>query len=70
MMIDMAKKKPTPAWTPEKIAELRAALKLTQAAAAKKVGVTRRQWAAWEAAESRPSGPALLLLTLLKDGKI
>ena len=67
------KKRPSSAqlaWSPGKIRDLREALDLTQTEAAFKVGVTRRQWAAWEAGESRPSGPAILLLQLLEDKKI
>jgi DNA-binding transcriptional regulator YiaG len=65
----MAKPRKSP-WTAKKIRDLRKRLKLTQAAAAAKVGVTRRQWAAWEADESQPSGPSAILLTLLHNGKI
>lgn len=65
----VAKKKPT-SWTAKKIKALRLRLDLTQAAAAKKVGVTRRQWAAWEANESTPSGSAGILLQLLAEKKI
>ncbi len=63
-MVSMATKKPNP-WTPKKVKALRQRLDLTQTEAAEKVGVTRRQWAAWEAGESKPSGPAAKLLQLL-----
>ncbi len=70
-MAVMAKKNPTP-WTAKRVKALRERLDLTQAEAAALVGVTRRQWAAWEAGESKPSGPASKLLQLLSDrnGKI
>lgn len=60
------------AWTPRRIELLRKRLGLTQAEAAERVGVTRRQWAAWEGGTRKPSGPATVLLDLLdsRDGKI
>lgn len=64
-------KKPKPAWTPERVKSLRDRLELTQEQAADLVGVTRRQWAAWEGGENSPGGPATILLNLLhRDGKI
>ncbi len=57
-------------WTAKRIKELRDRLDLTQEEAAAKVGVTRRQWAAWEGKESKPSGPSVKLLALLDDGTI
>lgn len=52
-------------WTPKRVQSLRRRLKLTQEKAAQLVGVTRRQWAAWEGGTRRPSGPAAVLLELL-----
>ncbi|MES2342288.1 MAG: helix-turn-helix domain-containing protein [Pseudomonadota bacterium] len=71
MSVMSKKKKPASTyWTPKRIAGLRDKLDLTQTAFAERVGVTRRQVAAWEAGESRPSGPAVVLLNLLRGGKI
>lgn len=60
------------AWTPKCVKALRKRLHLTQEQAAALVGITRRQWAAWEGGTRKPSGPAALLLDLLdqRDGKI
>lgn len=71
-MAVMPKKRVSHKWTATKVRKLRERLDLSQRAAAELVGVTRRQWAAWEAGESTPSGPAAMLLTLLdqRDGKI
>ncbi len=71
-MVGMSKKKKPASmyWTPKRIADLRKRLGLIQSAFAEKVGVTRRQVAAWEAGESRPSGSAVVLLNLLRGGKI
>ncbi len=59
-------------WTPKRIEMLRKRLLLTQEQAAELVGITRRQWAAWEGGTRKPSGPAIILLDLLdqRDGKI
>lgn len=71
-MLGVAKKKKpsAPGWTAKRIKALRKRLDLYQAQAAAKVGVSRRQWAAWEAGESSPSGSAAILLKLLSEGKI
>lgn len=69
-MAKKRKKRRPSAWTAKQVRALRERLDLTQEEAAAKVGVTRRQWAAWEGGESTPSGPAAKLLDLMGDGKI
>ena len=69
-MAIMARKNPSAEWTPERILALRKRLRLTQTAAAEKVGVSRRSWAAWEGGQKRPSRPVQLLLRQLDSGKI
>lgn len=63
----MAKKKAT-SWA-KRIYDLRQRLGLTQSQAAKKVRVSLRSWAGWEAGEQIPTKPVQLLIELLEDGK-
>lgn len=64
----MAKRKHE--WTPTTIRDLREARGLSVDDAAKKLGISPRQWFHWEAGTRRPSGPAVVLLDLLKSKKI
>lgn len=58
-------------YSPEWLRELRGRLgNLSQTAAAKKVGVSRRAWAAWEGGEKQPSKPVQILLDMLDRGKL
>lgn len=52
------------------IRELRDTLDLTVEEAALRVGVTIRQWSHWEAGDRTPSGPAAMMLDLLRRKKI
>ncbi len=57
-------------WTPQRIRALRQTLKLTQAAAAARVRITRESWACWEIGSRTPKGSMMLLLDLMEEGKL
>lgn len=61
-MAVMAKKKPIN-W-PLRLDQLRKALKLTQAEAAEKLGISVRTWQNWEQGRTRPDTAAVRLMHL------
>ncbi len=73
-MLGMAKRKPKkangPPLTPGEIRKIRLDRELTQAQAAKMVGVLRESWAAWETGARKPSSSLTILIRLLAEEKI
>ena len=65
----MARKSQKIDW-PKKLRALRERLGLSQAAAAKLIGVTRDAWAAWETRGIEPTESHQLLIAFLEDGTI
>jgi DNA-binding transcriptional regulator YiaG len=59
-----------PDYTPEQIRAIRVSQGLSQSEAARRVGVSRRSWAAWESGEKPPSPRSVILIRLLADEKL
>lgn len=56
--------------TPLQIRAIRKGIKLTQAEAAKRIGITATQWCMYENGRRRPSGPAAILIQMMEQGKV
>jgi DNA-binding transcriptional regulator YiaG len=69
--VHMGKKRPALVtnW-PQRLADLRKRLDLTQAEAAAKVRVSLRAWVKWEHGEQVPTPSHQLLIDMLEQGKI
>lgn len=57
-------------YTPERIAELRRKLELSQDQLAEKLGVNRSNVSRWERGETRPRGPVCKLLDTLGTAEV
>lgn len=54
----------------EKLGEAEGRKKITQAEAAKRIGLSVRAWLSWERGEQEPSPAHLLLIKMLEQGNL
>lgn len=63
------RRRPPPAWTPERIAALRAGLGLTQAGMAGELGVRQQTVSEWETGRYLPRGASARMLQHLAESR-
>lgn len=54
-------------WTPDRVRELRRAMRLSQRAFGERVGVRQATVSDWERGETKPTGPSVKLLDMLAE---
>lgn len=65
----MAARRPPEPWTAERIAELRAALGLTQSGMAEELGVRQQTVSEWETGRYQPRGASARMLQHLAESR-